>query len=76
MTESAYPTKLEIAVFNSIMWNIQMFDNAASSLQNLDFSPAAQISKILSEIKAGGNPDLVVSGVIFANLNNWISEFK
>ena len=53
-----------------------MFDNAASSLQNLDCSPAAQIYKILSEVKAGGNPDLVVSGVIFANLNSCIREFK
>ena len=49
LTESAYPTKL---LLQSIMWNIQIIEKDVSSYQNLGFPPAAQISTILSEIRA------------------------
>ena len=49
LTESAYPTKL---LLQSIMWNIQIIEKGVSSYQNLGFPPAAQISTILSEIRA------------------------
>ena len=42
-----------------------MFENGVSSYQNLDFPPAAQISRILSEIQAVGSPKFkLVAGLL------------
>lgn len=71
MTGSAFPTKLplqsntEVVVFNSIIWNITMFENGVSSYQNLDFPPAAQIFLVLAEIQAGGSSEFKLLAVLF-----------